>query len=316
MVRIREWLVGVVAIVLMSIPSEGYGFWVWTPKTGRFENAKDIGKDTPSAQAKFAKEQQDQEQALQQWRSLLKRFPDSPQAAEALYNIGRIYEEMHKYYLAHKAYKELLTKYPFSAYFVKALEREYNLGLKFLQGYRRKFWDITKPIENPAPEIFDLIVSVSPNGKYAPGALYYKGLYFKKKRQFAEAKSAFEKLLRSYPDSEFADKAEYQLAMCYYEMSLDPQYDQEYTAKAIEALRRFVKKYPDSTFRSRAEELIAELEEKKARHLLEVARFYLKQGNERSAKIYLQDLIEHYSGTKTAREAEELLKHMSKPGER
>ncbi len=316
MVKTRSWLTAILVVVLLFAGGDGFGFWVWTPKTGRFENAKDVGKDTPSAQAKFAKEQKDAEQALQQWRSLLKRFPDSPQAAEALYNIGRIYEDLHRYYAAHKAYKELLTKYPFSPYFVKALEREYNLGLKFLQGYRRKFWDITKPIENPAPEIFDLIISVSPNGKYAPPALYYKGLYLKKKKRFAEAKSAFEKLLRSYPDSDFADKAEYQLAMCYYEMSLDPQYDQEYTTKAIEALRRFIKKYPDSTFRPRAEELIAGLEEKKAQHLLEVARFYLKQGNSRSAKIYLEDVLDHYPGTKSAREAKEILRRIDKPGER
>ncbi len=308
----RLWhRIGLLLVVLLVwVFSPSYGFWVWTPKTQRFENAREGGKDTPQAQADYARRTSDLEAQLKEWRILLKRFPNSPQAAEALYNIGLIYEKMHRYYLAHKAYKELIEKYPFSDYFSKAIEREFELGKRFLQGYRRKFWDITKPIENPAPEVFDLIVSASPYSKFAPAALYYKGLYYKKRKEYAEATSAFEHLLNAYPDSEYVDKAEYQIAMTYYEMSLDPQYDQVFTEKAINAIKKFLAKYPESSFRDRAQEILAELTEKQAQHSLSIAKFYLKQGKEKAAKIYLEEVVDNYPNTKASQEAQELLKKL------
>ena len=296
--------------VLLLTQSFSYGFWVWTPHTKRFENAREGGKDTPQAQAKYARRRSNLESQLKEWQILLKRFPNSPQAAEALYNIGLIYEKMHNYYLAHRAYKKLIEKYPFSDYFSKAIEKEFDLGKKFLQGYRRKFWDITKPVENPAPEVFDLIVNSAPYSEFAPAALYYKGLYYKKKKVYDEATNAFERLLNAYPDSEYVDKAEYQIAMTYYEMSLDPQYDQAFTEKAVSAIRKFLVKYPNSSFRQRAENILKELEEKQAQHNLKIAKFYLKQKKSKAAKVYLEEVVGKYPNTRAAEEAQKLLRSL------
>ncbi len=289
-----------------------YGFWVWTPHTQKFEDARETGKDTPQSQAEYARKESDKDRQLREWQTLLRRFPDSPQAGEALYNIGLIYEEMHRYYQAHQAYKRLIEKYPFSDYFPKAIEREFELGKRFLQGYKRKFWDITKPIENPAPEVFDLIVSSAPYSRFAPSALYYKGLYYKKKKQYTEAIDAFRRLLNTYPDSEYVDRAEYQIAITYYEMSLDPQYDQVFTQKAIKSLRKFLLKYPNSNFQEKAKEILRELTEKQARHVLDIAKFYLKQKKYQSAKIYLEEVVNKYPNTNAAQEAKRLQQGLGK----
>lgn len=289
-----------------------YGFWVWTPHTKKFENAKEGGKDTPQAQASYARKRSGLDSQLREWQILLKRFPNSPQAAEALYNIGFIYEQKHNYYLAHRAYKKLIEKYPFSDYFSKAIKREFELGKKFLQGYKRKFWDITKPIENPAPKAFDLIVASAPYSELAPASLYYKGLYYKKRKAYDEATSAFERVLNAYPDSEYVDKSEYQIAMTYYEMSLDPQYDQAFTEKAMRAIRKFLVKYPDSSFRQRAEHILKELEEKQAQHSLKIAKFYLKQGKNKAAEVYLEEVLGKYPNTCAAQEAKKILHSLDK----
>ncbi len=289
-----------------------FGFWVWTPKTKKFEYAKDAGKDTPKAQAEFAKGKKDPQEKLKEWKSLLSRFPKSPQAAEALYNIGRIYEDMHMYYTAHKYYKRLIKEYPFSEYLPQAIEREYKIGLRFLEGYKRKFWDITKPIENPALEIFDIVIASSPYSEYAPAALYYKGLYYKKKGLYEDAREAFESLLKTYSSSKWVDKAEYQIAMCYFEMSKDPSYDQEFTARAKNSLKKFLAKYPNSSFREKAEEMLRTLDEKEAAHFLKIAEFYLKQQRYKPARLYLDKILSQYPGTKAAEKARQLKESLDK----
>ncbi len=300
----------VMVIILLCNAALGFGFWVWTPKTEKFENARNSGKDTPQSQADFASKQKDLVIQLKEWKTLLARFPHSKEAAKAIYNIGLIYEKMGKYYQAHKMYEKLIKEYPFSDFVVKAIKREYELGRKFFENYSRKFWDLSKPVVNPAPEIFELIVSSSPYSEYAVPSLYYEGLFYKKQKNYQQAQSCFERILKNYPDSPWADKAEYQIAMCYYEMSLKPEYDQEFAQKAKEALKKFLLKYPDSSFYKNAQQLLSRLDEKQANHILEIARFYLKQGKTKSALIYLKQIIRDYPSTDAAKQAHNILDNL------
>ncbi len=280
-------IVGGFIVFSFCITDVATALWVWTPKTKKFESVKDGGKDSAKAQAKFAKQQKDLRAQLKQWKILLKRFPKSLKAAEALFNIAKIYEKMNDFYQAHLYYKRLIEQYPFSEFFIDAIKREYQIGIRFTKSYDRKFWDVTKPIDNPAIQIFDLIVAAAPNSEYAVKSLYQKGLFLKKEGQIDEAISVFDRIIEEYPTSDLIDGAQYQKVLCLCKRAEQEKRDISVVDMAISGLNQFISLYPESEFVSQAKDWLVKLKEKKARRLLEIALFYKKLGKEDSMRLCL-----------------------------
>jgi tetratricopeptide (TPR) repeat protein len=162
--------------------SPAQAYWIWTPKSGKWVNPKNLPKNNPGEQFAYAKSFFDNnkyEEAKREFRKLLKAYPKSAEAAESQYYLGLTEAKQGKLYEAYQAYQLVVDKYPFSERIQEIIELEYKIAEKFMAGEKRKALGIDLPVENPAIEIFGKVVENSTYGPLAPQAQYKLGLVLK-----------------------------------------------------------------------------------------------------------------------------------------
>ncbi|MFA5310771.1 MAG: outer membrane protein assembly factor BamD [Candidatus Omnitrophota bacterium] len=291
----RRIILSFIIFTLFSSPA--YSFWIWTPKTGKWVNPKNVAKESPKAQFDYALSFYNEgklEEARREFRKLLKEYPKSFEASESQYYLGLIEEARENFYEAYRAYQRLIDKYPFSERIKEAIEREYNIAEKFMSGYKRKALGITLPVENPAVEIYTKVVENSTYGPLAPKAQYRLGLVLKSLQRYYEAEEAFNKVISNYPDSEWSEPAKFQIASCRAALSRSPDYDQGAAGEAKQKFEEFVRDHPDANLSPEAEANIAKLNEKEAESSFNTARFYEKQKSYKAATIYYNYVVDNY----------------------
>jgi len=292
-----------------------YPYWIWTPKSGKFVNPKSLPKSTPKEQFEYAKSFYNikkYDDAIREFRKLVKSYPKSFEASESQYYMGLIEEERGNPYEAFQAYQKVIDKYPFSERIQEINEREYKIAEAFMNGAKRKALGVTLPVENPAIEIYTKIVENSTYGPLAAKAQYKLGLVLKGSLRYYEAEEAFSKVISSYPTSEWADAAKFQLATCRAAESQGPEYDQGAMQEAKQKFEEFAREHPDAVLSKEAESNILNLKEKEAASNYKIAVFYEKQKAFEAAKIYYTDIINNYSDTQWAARAVEKLQALEK----
>jgi outer membrane protein assembly factor BamD len=309
----RLTLIFLLVFVLSSSSAQAY--WLWTPKTGKWTNPKTSVKPSPKEQFEFAKglyEVKKYEEAKQEFRKILKNYPKASEAAESQFYLAQIEEARDNLWGAYLDYQKVIDKYPFSERIADIIEREYNIAEKFMAGAKRKALGMTIPVENPAIEIFQKVVDNSQYGPLAAKAQYKLGLVYKSLTQFYEAEEAFNKVVTSYPDSEWAAAAKFQIASCRASLSKGPAYDQVASKEAKDKFEEFVRANPDAELSKEAEKNIESLSEKEAQSNYDIARFYEKQKNYKAAEIYYNAITEGSPNSVWAAKALERLKIMEK----
>jgi len=283
-----------------------YPYWIWTPKTGKWINPKTVAKPNPKEQFGFAKvfyEQKKYEEAKREFKKLLKVYPKSFEASESQYYLALTEEAQGNLYEAYLAYQKVIDKYPFSERIQEIIEREYKIAEKFMTGEKRKAIGVALPVENPAIEIFSKVVENSTYGPLAPIAQYKLGLALKGLTRYYEAEEAFNKVVSNYPNSEWVAAAKFQIASCRASVSKGPDYDQGAAKEAKEKFEEFVKEHSDAVLSRDAEKNISQLKEKEAESAYNIGRFYEKQKEYESAKIYYNDVINNYPDSAWVRAA-------------
>jgi outer membrane assembly lipoprotein YfiO len=275
--------------------SPAQAYWIWTPKNNKWVNPKTAVKPSPKEQFDFAKglfEAKEFEGAKKEFKKILNSYPKSSEAAESQFYLAQIEETRANLWQAYLDYQKVIDKYPFSERIAEINEREYNIAEKFMSGYKRRAMGMAIPVENPAIEIFKKVVENSPYGPLAAKAQYKLGLILKSLAQFYEAEDAFNKVVTSYPDSEWVAAAKFQIASCRASLSRGPAYDQVASKEAREKFEEFVRAHPEAELSKEAEKNIDSLSDKEGESNYEIARFYEKQKNYESAKLYYNAIIE------------------------
>jgi outer membrane protein assembly factor BamD len=309
--RVLAFLLG----FFIATASPAYSFWIWTPKSGKWVNPKNVAKESPKEQLDYALgfyNEKKYEEALREFKKLLKEYPKSFEASESQYCLGLIEESRQNYYEAYLAYQKLIDKYPFSERIKDVIERQYDIAGKFMSGYKRKALGISLPVENPAIEIYNKVIENSTYGPFAPKAQYKLGLVLKGLQRYFEAEDAFDKVIANYPDSEWAEPAKFQIASCRAAMARSPEYDQGAAGEAKQKFEDFVREHPDAVLSQEAEANIASLNEKEAEAYFNTARFYEKQKASKAAKIYYESVINNYPESVWAAKSLSALQGMEK----
>lgn len=314
----KRIILSLIIICIFSI-QPAHAYWIWTPKSGKWVNPKNLPKDNPKEQFAYAKGLLDSnqlEEAKKEFRKLLKSYPKSPEAAEGQYYLGVAEESQGRLYQAYLAYQMVIDKYPFSERIQEIIEREYKIGERFMSGEKRKALGMDLPVENPAIEIFGKVVDNSTYGPLAPKAQYKLGLVLKGLMRYYEAEEAFNKVVSRYPDSEWAAAAKFQIASCRAALSKGFAYDQGSAQEAKEQFEDFVREHPDAVLSLDAEKNIGQIREKEAEASYNIAVFYEKQKAFDSARIYYNDIINGYGQSPWAVKAAERLQIMEQKNEK
>jgi outer membrane protein assembly factor BamD len=292
------------------VSQTAWAYWIWTPESKKWTNPKYAPKESPQEQLKFAisyYEAKDYRVSMDELKKLIKYYADAVEAPEAQYYMGLCLEELGKYYEAYQALQKVIDKYPFSTRTDDVLQREYIVAQKLLD-YRTQFIGISMTGENAAIEIFRKVIENAPYGKYAAASQYKIGLALKAKGYYQEATSEFQKVVDDYPDSEWADPAKFQIALCADKSSLDSAYDQTLTQEAQKKFDEFVGTHPDAELSTQAQERIDILRDKEAESQFKVGKFYEHEKSLESAKVYYQFVAKNYPKSPWAEKSLERLK--------
>ena len=300
--------VSLIAVPLGGV-SPAWGYWIWTPRTGKWVNPKSQPKDSPQEQLEYALslfEAHDETRAVRECLKLVRHYPKSSQAPDAQFYAGQCYELLHRPYQAFLMYKKLIEVYPYSARFKDAIARSFTIGESFYEGLKvRPLQPVPLGVAayDKAVEIFEQIVAQAPYGEYGDRAQFRLGQTQRKLGDYGAAMKAFEKLVHEYPNSSLVEEARYNAAFCAKQLSLKPAYDQASTDQAITWFEEFLATHPNSELQEEATRSLQQLRGYKAESFFAVAEFYARQRKWVSAALYYRRIIDQYSDTSWAGQA-------------
>jgi outer membrane protein assembly factor BamD len=161
----------------------------------------------------------------------------------------------------------------------RALERrEYNVALELLKSY----------VENNA------------GGADVDQAIELLGEANLRIKEWGEAQSQFERLLRDYPESDSAAAASFRLGEALWGQSRGAAFDQEYTQKALEQWESYLRAYPGHWQNDAGEKRRQVARERLADKLDRAGVLYLKLRRAGPARIYFQRVLDEYPDTSFA----------------
>ncbi len=312
-------ITAVIFLGSVFLNSSAYSFWIWSTKTQKWKNPEYSPLASPKMQMDRAMsfyKQKDYKQALVEFRKLVIHYPDSKQAPQAQYYVGRCFEKLGQMYRAFEEYQKVIDSYPYSTKIEEIVGRQYKIGEFFLNKQKKKILGIAVDdlFEHPSIEIFKKVISNSPYSEYAVKAQYKLGLLYANLGRFSEAVDSFKSLIEKHPESKWAEPAKYQLALTSAKASLGTDYDQEYTQEAKERFKEFVAEHPDAKLSSEALERLGRIRDKEAKKQFDIAEFYKRQKKYKSAAIYYKFVADNFSQTLWAEKSRDILRSLKDEG--
>ena len=214
-------------------------------------------------------------------------------AAEAWFRRGEILRSLGREEEALEAYNRVLELRPAVDLLKRSLERKYQLGLDFLQGKAKRYFlgFISYRSSAFGVQILDELVRNYPFESFSDDALYSIGNYYFRTGQWEEARPVYERLIDSYPRSEWVPPAYFQLGKAIYNEIKGYKYDPTPLSRSRWYFERFLEKRRVGPEAEQARRYIRELRDMEARHELYIARFYLRNDCRKGALIYLESAV-------------------------
>jgi len=295
------------AFVLFVLSNQyAHAYWIWSPKTGKFENPKWRVFETPEEQFNWAKsyfDEGDYRKAVFEMNKVLRSYPSSRFAPEAKFYIAQCYEKKKKLFKAIETYQDVIKKYPLNERLEEIVEKEFLIGEKFLE--QRKY--------ELAQKIFRQVIQNAPYSKVSDVAQYKIGICLLSMGKYGESRDELEKLAEDYSFSPYIDDAYYHIGLCSFKLSSAVKdYDEDLVDQAVQDIDFFLRRFPTSEFVSRAESLLNKLEYKKAERLFVIAQFYEKHRKIFAAMRYYEELLDSYPKTEWGPLAKRHLERLQK----
>ena len=276
-------------------------------------NYEKPGEETPAA--KTAKEQMnraataeangDIKGALKAYRVFAKKFSYSSAAPKAQMKVGDLYAKTGDYDHAFDAYTDYIKKYPRGEDFDKAVEAQFTIAKRFLDGEKVRMYGIkTLPSMTRTQKMFETIVEYASYSKYAPLSQFYIGQALENQSKPKDAIEAYKTVQTKYPNDPIAADAQYQIGYVYMKQSRNEAvYDPGAGNKARDAFEDFMARYPSSEKVAQAKENIKLLGGRETKGAYQIAKYYDKQKKYKAAVIYYNDVIKQQPGSHESEEA-------------
>ncbi|TVQ61384.1 MAG: outer membrane protein assembly factor BamD [Phycisphaerales bacterium] len=238
-----------------------------------------------------------------------RRFSQSPWLPEAHLLKGDALVLRGDEYRALREYEEIIREYPGSEMFVRALERELEIATLYVNGFRRKAFGLRIANARDVGEEFLVLVQERlPGSRLAERAALELGDYYYRVRDMRAAAEMYDVFLVSYPRSEHRQQAMRRRIFANIARFKGPQHDASGLIEARFLIEEYMRLYPaDAEQSGLGDALLARLDESAAAGMLETGRWYLRTGDEVSARFMLMRLINRHPRTVAAARADQLL---------
>lgn len=222
------------------------------------------------------------------------------------------------HYQAYFRYARLLKLYPGTARYGAAVDRLFLIGRLYCEGKG------TKPSWLLGIHMDDLEFGIEALERFqrererhrsADDALHYVALAYQELGNEELAIESWSKLRRFYPDSEWAETAQFKSALSETTRSDGERYDKQPLLRGLKLLETYAAEHPKGNHVSEALAKAKEIREQIADQLLRTARYYEGEDQYYSTSIYLNAIVSTYPKTAAALEAKEMQKALppSKP---
>jgi outer membrane protein assembly factor BamD len=250
--------------------------------------------------------------AFEAFRTLATFEPDPGRRAEFIFFSAEAALGAGAHEDAYEQYRKLLRRYPATPRYPLVLERLFLLGRLYAEGRAEATtWFFGMPMSDRSLgiEILEEFQRARPQHPLADDALHEIGLARLAQDEHGLAIDAWQKLMDEYPESDWYETAEFRIGTTFAAMSDGVEYDKQPLRTGLLRLRRYVDRHPTGgNHLAEANAEIARLEEELAAFQVDVARFYLRPHRDRpyAALIYLEDVLREYPRTEAAKEAARL----------
>ena len=226
----------------------------------------------------------------------LDRYELSPLRANMLLIRGDALLAMGDEYEALFDYEEIARKYPGSDVFVTALEREYEIAVKYAHGLKRKFMGTIRLInaEDEAQELLIRVQERLPGSRLGEQAGMELADFYYRNARLRLAADAYDLFIMNYPQSEDIDKARQRLIESYLASYRGPEYDASGLRDARARLEVLRATQPALAERVGSKALLIRIYESEARKLLRTAQWYESIKDPVSAEQYIRRLVDRY----------------------
>ena len=308
-----------IALVLACLPGRVAADLVWHPSTGwRVEGGTLAGFSAAEGhkaldtmnKARLAEERKSYGSAISSYEKVVKKYPNSVYAPEALYRIGKLRLLRKQYYDAFDAFQRLIGRYPNTKRFNEIVGTQYHIASDLLDGKRSYIWGMFPGFKGRATAIgyFEVIVLDAPYSDYAPLCLMNVARGHQIRHETEEAIDALDRLINSYPQSLLTADAYFKLAQAHASLVDGPEYDQASTKEAVTYYEDFMILFPNDTNLSKAAKGLDEMKRMLAQSKIKMADFYFyKRDNYLAARVFYNEAITAYPESDIAKHAKVML---------
>jgi outer membrane protein assembly factor BamD len=148
--------------------------------------------------------------------------------------------------------------------------------------------------ERQARTYYQQLLEKFPDSQYKDQAQLNIAESLYREKNYLEARFEYQKFIELYPTHPLASRAQFQIGMCGLQEALSFDRDQRKTQEALQAFRLFRRQYPQDPLVAEAEAHIQTLRARLAEHEFAIARFYYKKGAYHAAIGRLLNLIQVY----------------------
>lgn len=206
-------------------------------------------------------------------------------------------------------YETVIRDFSGSDAFPKAVQREYEIGTRYINGMRRKFLGMR--VENARPTGEELLIRVQ---ERTPGSLLSEKAaldladHYYRRREMKLASEMYDIFVANYPNSEHREYAELRQIKANVSRFKGPEYDAAGLVEARLLIEDFIRRNPGLAEREGITTgMLVRIDESAAQQLLTTANWYLKQGDEASARFTLRRLLRKHPTSAAASDAMDLM---------
>ena len=170
----------------------------------------------------------------------------------------------------------------------------YDCNGKFIKAkekyFKKKYFE--------ANNILTEVLSNCPGHDAYDSMLYFQAKTLLGLKKYQDAKTEFERIVQTYPNSNIYEESFYLLGYCMFLGSNSIELDQSSTKEAKARLYDFLETFPQSIYADSAKIYIEKADEKLAEKEFQTAKFYEKIEKYESAVVYYKILVQEYPNSK------------------
>jgi outer membrane protein assembly factor BamD (BamD/ComL family) len=246
-------------------------------------------------------------------------FPTTPFAQEASFILGEAYFKLGQYEYANDAFTAYLNRASAPKHFEEAIQYKFTIAELFAKGTKKRLFGSPKfpawvPAKEDAIPIFDEVIAALPHTDIAGKSLLQKARIQAHLEDYKPGIESLDLLIRRFPKTELAAEAYLEKNKTLLLQCKAQDLDPDVLDLAEMNVRKFRLAFPRESRLAEAEDILAQMQEIFAQHLLDIGRFFEKTKKFPASIIYYTKVLAKYPGTEASETARQKLEVLQAAG--